>query len=300
MLCENDIATVKRILASQVWLSPEWNGNSMRAVTDLTVADTQLDVGIVFVGVTRTQLERLGNSSADGTVLSWNLIAWFRALAGGAPDSLAGTSGGQGLYSYLNTDLKGSLVFFGNNGIADFRDGGHVTLTSNSKNFAVYENGGTLNVKVYSQDTAELKPINFGLKLKVRGGLIRSNEVRLEFDLEKSLAPIKQDEDYFQRSTKTTAEIVCPLNKTAVIAGQRELTYSGSGPEGYAFLRHIPVISWFAASEENQGEELQLLILACPRIANRKVQMTSVPSDETALVEKTVSRSVPCQSGEGA
>ena len=292
VLCENDIATVKRILASQVWLSPEWNGNSMRAVTDLTVADTQLDVGIVFVGVTRTQLERLGNSSADGTVLSWNLIAWFRALAGGAPDSLAGTSGGQGLYSYLNTDLKGSLVFFGNNGIADFRDGGHVTLTSNSKNFAVYENGGTLNVKVYSQDTAELKPINFGLKMKVRGGLIRSNEVRLEFDLEKSLAPIKQDEDYFQRSTKTTAEIVCPLNKTAVIAGQRELTYSGSGPEGYAFLRHIPVISWFAASEENQGEELQLLILACPRIANRKVQMTSVPSDETALVEKTVSRSV--------
>ena len=93
VLCENDIATVKRILASQVWLSPEWNGNSMRAVTDLTVADTQLDVGIVFVGVTRTQLERLGNSSADGTVLSWNLIAWFRALAGGAPDSLAGTSG---------------------------------------------------------------------------------------------------------------------------------------------------------------------------------------------------------------
>ena len=146
----NDIATVKRILASQVWLSPEWNGNSMRAVTDLTVADTQLDVGIVFVGVTRTQLERLGNSSADGTVLSWNLIAWFRALAGGAPDSLAGTSGGQGLYSYLNTDLKGSLVF-SEQRHCRFPGRGHVTLTSNSKNFAVYENGGTLNVKVYSQ-----------------------------------------------------------------------------------------------------------------------------------------------------
>ena len=225
-------------------------------------------------------------------MLSWNLIAWFRALAGAAPDELAGSTDGKGLYSYFNTNLKGSLVFFGNNGISDFRDAGHVTITNNSKNFASYENGGTLNVKVYGQDTAELKPIDFGLKLKVRGGLIRSDEVRLELDLEKSLAPIKQDEDYFQRSTKTRAEILCPLNKTAVIAGQKELTYSNSGPSGYAFLRHIPVINWFTSSEEDQGEEMTFLILVSPRIANSKVKMTSIPSAETAGVEDSVSRSV--------
>lgn len=292
LLCENDITSIKRILAAQKWLSPEWNGNAMRAETELNITDTQLDVGIVFVGVTRTQLERLGNTSADGTVLSWNLIAWFRVLAGAAPDELAGSTDGKGLYSYFNTNLKGSLVFFGNNGISDFRDAGHVTITNNSKNFASYENGGTLNVKVYGQDTAELKPIDFGLKLKVRGGLIRSDEVRLELDLEKSLAPIKQDEDYFQRSTKTRAEILCPLNKTAVIAGQKELTYSNSGPSGYAFLRHIPVINWFTSSEEDQGEEMTFLILVSPRIANSKVKMTSIPSAETAGVEDSVSRSV--------
>lgn len=292
LLCENDIAAVKRILAAQTWLSPEWNGDALKVVTELNIADTQLDVGVVFVGVTRTQLERLGNSSADGTVLSWNLIAWFRALAGGAPEGLTGPTDGKGLYSQFNTDLKGSLVFFGNNGISDFRDAGHLTLTNNSKNYAVYENGGTLNVKVYSQDAANLQPINFGLKMKVRGGLVRADMVRLEFDLEKSLAPIKQEEDYFQRSTKTTAEIFCPLNKTAVIAGQKELTYSESGPGGYAFLRHIPVVSWFMASEEKQGEEMVLLILACPTIAERKVQMTSIPSADTADAEKTISESV--------
>lgn len=292
LLCEDDIASVKRILASRKWLAPEWNGNSMRAETDLHIADTQLDVGIVFVGVTRTQLERLGNSSADGTVLSWNLIAWFRALAGGAPDSVANASRGNGLYSYFNTDLKGSLVFFGNNGISDFRDAGHVTLTSNGKNFATYENGGTLNVKVYGQDVAELKPIEFGLKLKVKGGLVRADEVLLELDLEKSLAPVRQEEDYFQRSTKTKTEIVCPLNKTAVIAGQKESTYSSSGPGGYAFLRHVPVVNWFLSSREDLGEELQLLILVCPQIANRRVQMTAVPSGETANVENAVSKSV--------
>ena len=292
LLCENDVTSVKRILASQKWLSPEWNGNAMRAETDLQIADTQIDVGIVFVGVTRTQLERLGNSSADGTVLSWNLIAWFRALAGAAPDELAGSSNGKGLYSYFNSNLKGSLVFFGNNGISDFRDAGHITLTNNGKNFTSYENGGTLNVKIYGQDTAELKPIDFGLKIKARGGLVRADEVRLELDLEKSLAPIKQDEDYFQRSTKTRAEILCPLNKTAVIAGQKELTYSNSGPGGYAFLRHIPVINWFTSNEEVQAEEMQFLILVHPQIAERKVKMASVPSAETANLEESVSKSV--------
>ncbi len=292
LLSEEDIASVKRILASQKWLSPEWNGQVMRAETDLKIADTQLDVGVVFVGVTRTQLERLGNSSADGTVLSWNLIAWFRALAGAAPDELAGTSGGKGLYSYFNTDLKGALVFFGSNGISDFRDAGHVTLTSNSKNFATYKNGGTLNVKVYGQDTAELKPIEFGLQMKIRGSLVRANEVKLELELEKSLAPIKQDEDYFQRSTQTATEIICPLNKTAVIAGQKELTYSNSGPSGYAFLRHIPVINWFTSAEEDQHEEMMLLILVSPKIADSQVNMTSIPSEDTRAVEDTVSRSV--------
>ena len=272
--------------------------NNARAETDLKVADTQLDVGVVFVGITRTQLQRLGNSSADGTVLSWNLIAWFRAIAGAAPDELAGTSSGNGLYSYFNTDLKGALVFFGNNGISDFRDAGHVTLTNNSKNFATYENGGTLNVKIEGSDNADLKPIDFGLKLKIRGGLVRANEAKLELELEKSLAPIKQDEDYFQRSTKTTTEILCPLNQTAVIAGQKDLTYSDSGPRGYAFLRHIPVINWFTSSREEQYEEMMILILVSPRIASSQVQMTSIPSDDTREVENNISKSIEEKSEE--
>ena len=298
MLCEDDINSVKRILASMKWLSPEWNGGTMHAETDLKMADTQLDVGVVFVGVTRTQLQRLGNSSADGTVLSWNLIAWFRAIAGAAPDELAGTSSGNGLYSYFNTDLKGALVFFGNNGISDFRDAGHVTLTNNSKNFATYENGGTLNVKIEGSDNADLKPIDFGLKLKIRGGLVRANEAKLELELEKSLAPIKQDEDYFLRSTKTTTEILCPLNQTAVIAGQKDLTYSDSGPRGYAFLRHIPVINWFTSSREEQYEEMMILILVSPRIASSQVQMTSIPSDDTREVENNISKSIEEKSEE--
>lgn len=290
LLCDEDVASVKRILASQNWLRPEWNGNSLRVETDLNVADTQLDVGVVFIGVTRTQLEYLGNSSADGTVLSWNLIAWFRALSGAFPEGVSGNSG-TGVYSNFNTNLKGTLVFLGNNGIADFRDAGHLTLTSNAAEAASYENGGTLSIKVVNKDVAEIKEIDYGLKLKVRGGLVRADMVRLELELEKSLAPVKQDDDYLQRKTKTKSVILCPLDKTAVIAGQKESAYSASN-SGYAFLRHVPVINWFMAGQEDVGEEFQILILVCPQIAARKADMTEKPSAQTANLEKTVSESV--------
>ena len=220
LLCEDDIAMVKRILASRKWLSPEWNGNALRAVTELKIADTQLDVGIVFVGVTRTQLERLGNASADGTLLSWNLIAWFRALAGGVPPGISDASNGNGLYSYFNTDLKGSLVAFGNNGISDFRDAGHVTLTNNSPNFASYENGGTLNVKVYGQETADLKPINFGLKIKAA----------FDIDETKCGAPVHGKPVYPIRDLKRY------VRQNGIIMGILTVSESGAQPAADALV----------------------------------------------------------------
>ena len=53
---------------------------------------------------------------------------------------------------------------------------------------------------------ADLKEINFGLTIKVSGGLVTSDKVRLILEVEKSLAPIKQDDDYLQRKTKSKTE----------------------------------------------------------------------------------------------
>ena len=79
----------------------------------------------------------------------------------------------------------------------------------------------------------------FGLTIKVSGGLVKADKVRLILEVEKSLAPIKQDDDYLQRKTRSKSEIVCNLGQTAVISGQREITRTKSD-SGYAFLRHVP------------------------------------------------------------
>lgn len=293
LLCDADLEAVKKIVASQKWLSA--GSNPTEVVYNLEVVDTQLDVNVVVVGVTRSQLERMGNSDANGTVISLDLQGWFRFLAGELPPGLGGDapqSSGVGGLAYMNTGIRGAIQFFGANGVSDFRDGGHVTLTSNSKGVdqAVFENGGTLNVKIYGEDVAELKEINYGLTIKVSGGLVKSDRVRLILDIEKSLAPIKQDDDYLQRKTKTKSEIICKLGQTAILAGQREFTRTKSD-SGYAFLRHVPLLNSIFGYEEESVEELQLLILVSPMLAKSGVEMVSQPSAETSGVEGQVLKS---------
>lgn len=284
-LCsQEDVKRIEEILAAQKWLNPDWNKNALLLKKDLRVSDCQFDVNVVFVGISKTQLERMGNDQANGTVLSWNFAAWIRDLIGTeAPGTKA-----KGAYASLNADLKGTLSFFGENGVSDFRDAGHVTVTNNSPVAAEFENGGSLKVKISNQDTADLKPIDFGLKIKISGGFVRANELLLNLELEKSLTPVKQDGDYFQRSTKTKAKVRCAPGKTVVIAGQKENVHTANGPSGYAFLRHVPVLNWFFAHEDEVNTEMYYLILVSPQLKQTAPDMQSLPVKETAGIDKKV------------
>lgn len=281
---------IRMLLEAQEWLNPEWNGGGIRAKTDLVVAPVQIDLGIVFVGVTRTQLERLGNSSADGKVLSWDVIGWFKALYGGTLEAFD-SHGEQhvGGSATLQSNLEGSLLFFGSHGISDFRDAGHITLTNNSSTGTEFENGGTRSVKVSSRDTADLKEIQFGLKYKAKAQLLDDNMVQLELELERSLPPVRDGDDYVQRKTKTKTSFLCPLGKTAIIAGQKELTFTHNGPTGYAFLRHVPVLNWFFAFKEDVGEEMQILILVSPELMRQDAKLSEHPSQENRKLGEEVS-----------
>ena len=288
LFCQEDIKRVEKIFEARKWLNPDWNRNSLQLKKDLRVSDCQFDVNVVFVGLSKNQVERMGNGQADGTLLSWNFAAWIRELAGqGAPDTRA-----RGLYTTLGTDMKGTLAFFGENGVSDFRDAGHLTVTNNSPVAAEFENGGSLKVKIFTQETADLKAIDFGLKMKISGGFVRANELLLNLELEKSLTPVKQDGDYFQRSTKTKAQVRCVLGKTAVIAGQKENTYTGNGPTGYAFLRHVPVLNWFFAHEDEVNTEMYYLILVCPQLKTSAPAVKTPPVAETAGLEQKVAENV--------
>ena len=122
--------------------------------------------------------------------------------------------------------------------------------------------------------------------------LLENGMVKLDLDLERSLPPVRDDKDYVQRKSKTKTSLVCPLGKTAVIAGQKELTFANNGPSGYAFLRHVPIVNWFTSFEEDSGEQVQMLILVSPELMKPNVQLARHPSEETAGVETSVSDDV--------
>lgn len=299
-LSDHDIDAVTKLIDTQKWLSTERTPNTMPLILDINVTNTQIDVGIVFVGITKSDAKRLGNSTADGTLLSVDIAAWFKSLYGEPPSGIgqgAPKKNGPGGIVFLDTNLKGAIKMFGSNGISEFRDAGHITFTSNSKSLeeSSFENGGTLSIPIAGRDTADLKEIDFGLKFKIKGGMVQGNDVRLVLDLEKSLPPVKVDKDYLQRKTKAKTEIICSLDTTAVIAGQKEFSIVRSGPSGMAFLRHVPVVNWFVSGSEEQLEDLQLLILVSPQMVKNKLSIEVPPSVQTENTEEEVTKTINAQ-----
>ncbi|MCQ2380186.1 MAG: hypothetical protein MJ025_04615 [Victivallaceae bacterium] len=296
-----ETARIDEIIATRKWLDPRWNNNSLSVSKGLRISDAQIEVNIVFVGIAMNKLEELGNANADGTILNWNVLAWFRAMRGATSEltdqmGRIGQGSGGGAIA-LDSNLKGTLKMFGNNGITDFRDAGHLVLTNESSQFAEYENGGRRSARVVGRDVADLKDIDYGFKYKVKGHLINGNRVVLDVDFEKSLAPEVQDGDYLQKRTKIKSSLVCPLGKTTMLAGERELRQTNNGPSGYAFLRHIPIINWFTAVQQDTAEDTQMVMLVYPQIPGSAPDLTSIPSAESAAVEKRAADKVESDAG---
>lgn len=278
-----DIERVKRIVSLQKWLDPVWNKNNFKVSLELMEVDTQIEVSIVFVGVQRKQIKEWGNYNANGVLMSWDLGAWIRALAGGARSMYDSTSGA---YASLSTDISGSLKFFAENGITDYRDAGHVTITNNGP-VAEYTNGGTRYVKVSGTFNGDLKEMDYGVKYKVKGHFVRNGIIHLELDLERALEPVREGTDYDERKMTTKTALNCPINKTAVIAGQVERNHEKDGPTGYGILRHIPIVNWVMGYGKYDTSDNVYIILIYPEITSPdKVKLTQKPSDITKEVDK--------------
>ena len=114
--------------------------------------------------------------------------------------------------------------------------------------------------------------------MKAKGGMINSEMVQLDLDLELSF-PIPIGQDYDVKTEHLASTINCPLSKTLVMGGIKDLSEKVS-KEGVPFLRSVPVLS-FLFSEENQVvQDRKVLILVCPSLNTSTLQGTRY-SDET-------------------
>jgi hypothetical protein len=272
---KDDIAALQQVFSTQEWLAPagaDKPDGKIRLIMNVTVEPTMIDVGAVYVGVTGSDSTKIGSAN------TFNIAGDFSSLV----NLIRG--GGATHRATIGAALNPTVSFMAENGISRFKTAGHLTFISNEGGKdAEFHQGGTVNVRVQGVNSGDLKEITYGLTMRVSGGLIGANKVKLNISLKRDDPPeINAAGDYNQAQSHVDTSIICGLDETVVLAGMKEITEQSTGPNGLPLIRRIPVLSWFVSEKGQSLSDRQLLVLISPRVATQDVAIKLPPSAETA------------------
>ncbi len=269
---------VKSVLAAQTWLSMDKNtgdGGRIPVVWDVTVEPKLIEIGVVFVEMNTSDYDKLGVNLLDAGL--------------GTIDAAVGVFGGRNdgnrpttrTYS-ITSGLRGTLEFLAASGSSRQYNAGHLTFRSNdTPEWRMLKCGGTLKVKVASNETASLEDIDYGLIIKVKGGLQTAQMVNMDMQLELSSPSQNDSGDWDVRGNSLNTAVQCELGKTLILGGMRGLVEGRTSPTGVPFLRSIPGIQWFFSEKEATLRNNQVLILVSPVFAGEGDIILPPVSDET-------------------
>ncbi len=254
----------------------------IKALINLNIIPTMLEVDVVFVSVTDVEEKQIGVNLAKAGLITLNSVS-----AGFQGDLGKGSSGWGGTYA-INSGLQGALKFFAGSGPGRIRTAGHMTFKNDAPDWRLYHSGGTLKVRVATENATSLEDVDYGLIMKVKGGLIDSKNTGLDVNLELSYpVPIGADYDLKRNHVETTVN--CPVGQTLVLGGMNNLVEQTS-EEGVPFLRSIPAISWLFSEKNNRNEGNKILIMLSPQIAGATrdappVSLETAPAEEEVKIE---------------
>lgn len=276
-----DVTQVRQIFATQSWLDSDpasKDGNKVKLVEKIQVVPTMLDVGVVFMGVSRRDSEAIGANLMKNGIKIGNAFN-FNTNFHGSNQTYA-----------LDASLSTILNLSADTGANRFRNAGHLTFMSNeSPTFKRLHNGGTLKVRVYggAGGTGTLNDVPYGFQMGVKGGLTGADNVKLELELEMSAPTLLENQDYDLKVTKIATTVSAKLGQTLVVGGLKDMVETTTDTSGIPFLRKVPVLNWFIAESANELSDRQVLILIYPQIAGKGPEIKMPPSAETSdTVEK--------------
>ena len=272
MYSQKDVDRIKQLLSTQTWLviggKTDPSLGKVQAIVNLTVVESVLQVDIVYVGISETDSKSVGS----------NTIPVGSFYAKGLYDLVAGKGSGSAV---INGNMDSTVKFLAANGISRTYHAGHVSFANNDPQGGTLHTGGTVYVKVNGVENGSLQNIEFGLKIKVNGGLVSPTRTKLTLDLKNSALLGADGNSYTLSEDSTKQTVFCDLDKTIVIAGSNKIGQDTS-KSGLPVLRNTPVLKWFVSEDRNSQTETKLLVLACPRLVkfNPDVQI-NIPLEET-------------------
>lgn len=279
---QEDIKRIEGILNAQSWLSTKDSDKSkIQAVMNIEVVPEMLEIGAVFVGMEKSQLESIGNNFMKNGIP----IDLSASYVGGLNRNMSLVRGG-GSYS-IGSSLGTVIKFLGENTNSVFRHAGFLTFKSNdTPKFREIHNGGTLKVRVSGDNNGSLEDVDYGFIVKIKGGLTGKDRVYMEIEVSLSTPVLLENGDYDikEKSIKTSA--FCKLDETIALGGIKELLDDATGPSGVPFLRNIPILSWFVAEKNNIYHDKQGLVLISPRLMSRAKPIEIPPAQELRDVDE--------------
>ena len=251
----------------------------VKAILNLEVVPTMLEMDVLFVGVTDKEEQQIGvNLAKAGLIVLDSTSAGFQ----GNLDNKS--SGWSGTYS-INSGLEGALKFFAGSGPGRFQTAGHMTFKNDSPEWRVYHSGGTLKIKVSSRDSTSLQDSDYGLIMKIKGGLLDAKTAAVDVNLELSY-PVPVGADYDLKRNRIETTINCPIGQTLVLGGMKSLVEQSS-TEGVPFLRSVPAISWFFSEKNNLKQDSKVLILLSPQIAGATTEARPLSEQTAPTIEES-------------
>ncbi|MCP3967759.1 MAG: type II and III secretion system protein [Lentisphaerae bacterium] len=140
-------------------------------------------------------------------------------------------------------------------------------LSTQSGEKAEFQQGGTLNVGVFSQYNTGLHEIEYGFIIKVKPTMIDENKVALDFLMELKIPKAKQNEDVGQLSdidiTKylTTSKYTVKPGESIILSGFRNLTQQ-MDKSGIPLFSSIPLLgSLFGSTNNNNALKETVLMI---------------------------------------
>jgi Flp pilus assembly secretin CpaC len=251
----------------------------VKAILDIEVVPTMLEMDVVFVGVTDSEEKQIGVNLAKA-----GLIVLDSTSAGFQGDLGTRSSGWAGSYT-INSGLQGALKFFAGNGPGRFQTAGHMTFKNDAPEWRTYHSGGTLKVRVATRDATSIEDIDYGLIMKIKGGLLDARSAAVDVDIELSY-PVPVGTDYDLKRNRIDTTVNCPIGHTMVLAGMKSLIEQ-STTEGVPFLRSVPAISWFFSEKNNLKEDSKVLILLSPQLAGATREAAPVSLETAPALEES-------------
>jgi Flp pilus assembly secretin CpaC len=283
---DHEVTLLRNVLHAAGWQiiggDDKGDGPATGAVVDVAVAPVLLELDVVFIYLTDEEHRTIGiNLVKNGLVAVTNTAAAFTGTLGSTRHE-----GFSGSYLINGTLDQAKFNFTSTDGPTRQYYTGHLTFKNGAEGWQQLHSGGTLKVKVDGGvgGSGGVEDIDYGFRMRVRGGLARQKVAELQLELElSSFEQLGGDYNIIKNDVQTT--VACPLNQTLVTGGVDGLVESMS-ESGVPVLKKVPMLKRLFSEEKTDFRREQLLILMSPRLAPSMAETAASSRGSNQILER--------------